>query len=394
MAAAPFPPGEWTVVRSKRATQATKRQPSPPQPTMDQRSFEFVHDEQTKLNRNEADNVASYVNRALYKEGISNVRIERIRCTDTRRILSVTTPTSTLHDLLQHRDTVLRAARLADSSTADVVPQQRWKWIQIHNISLARYMGKTRDGGLVKLREELEAENSGMHMPAEIRWLGGAKVRARFQEKKEGASSVAAVLGEATFGRLCKGGVRLLRRRYEVDAFEEARRPDAFCSRCSGWKHIAPHYLTAGPRCALCAKDHLTTDHRCPVEGCRVGKGHPCPHGAAKCTNCGGAHGARADACAAKREARLSARGWRSTPPPRRERGAAAPEAPVDETPTAQEGAEEGGTEVEAQEKGGVGPGGGGNGDGGVGVLGSGLFFSFLFFFWCGCGFSFGGHGG
>ena len=35
-----------------------------------------------------------------------------------------------------------------------------------------------------------------------------------------------------------------------------------------------------------------------------MGKGHPCPHGAAKCTNCGEAHGARADACAARREAR------------------------------------------------------------------------------------------
>ena len=161
---------------------------------------------------------------------------------------------------------------------------------------------------------------------------------------------MAAVLGEATFGRLCKSGVRPLGRRYEVDAFEEALRPDAFCSRCSGWKHIGPHCFAAGPRCALCAKDHLTTDHRCPVEGCRVGKGHPCPHGAAKCTNCGEAHGVRADACAAKREARLSARGWRwPPPPPRRERGAAAPEAPVNETPTAQEG----GTEVEAQEEGG-----------------------------------------
>ena len=113
------------------------------------------------------------------------------------------------------------------------------------------------------------------------------------------------------------------------------------------------HYLTAGPRCTLCPKDHLTTDHQCPVKGCRVGKGHPCPYRAAKCANCGEAHWARADACAAKREARLAARGWRSPPPPRREREAAAPKAPVVETPAAQEGAEEGGTEAGAQEEGG-----------------------------------------
>ena len=159
-----------------------------------------------------------------------------------------------------------------------------------------------------------------------------------FQTDKDGSSSVvAAVLGEATFGRLCKGGVRLLGRRYEVDAFEEAWRPDAFCSRCSGWKHIAPHCLAAAPRCALCAKDRLTTDHRCPAAGCRVGKGHPCPHGKAKRANCGGSHGARADVCAAKRETRLSARGWRSLPPPRRERRErGAVESPEVESPEVQ----------------------------------------------------------
>ena len=202
-----------------------------------------------------------------------------------------------------------------------------------------------------ELREELEAENSGVHIPAELRLLGGAKVQARFQANKHGSSSVlAAVLGETTFDRLCKsGGARLLGHRYEVDAFKEAWRPDAFCSRCSGWKHIAPHCLAAAPSCALCAKDHLTTDHRCPVEGCRVGKGHPCPHGAAKCANCGGSYGARADACAAKREARLSARGWRSPPPLRRERGATAPEAPEHEAPVTQEGGEEGEVDAEAK---------------------------------------------
>ena len=103
-------------------------------------------------------------------------------------------------------------------------------------------MGKTRDGGLLKLPEELEAENSGMQAPAEIRWSGGAKVRARFQANKDGSSSVvAAVFGETAFGHLCKAGSRLLGRRYEVDAFEEAWRPNAFCGWCSEWGHITPH---------------------------------------------------------------------------------------------------------------------------------------------------------
>ena len=71
----------------------------------------------------------------------STVGPEQIRCTDTRRILGVNTPTSTLQDLLKHRDTVPRAARVAGSSITDVVPQEKRKWIRIHNISPTRYMG-------------------------------------------------------------------------------------------------------------------------------------------------------------------------------------------------------------------------------------------------------------
>ena len=267
----------------------------------------------------------------------------------------------------------LKAARTVDASISDIVVQQRWKWVRIHNVSLTRYMGKGRDGELRKLREELEVENSGVRIPAEIRWLGGAKVRARFQEEKEGTSSVAAaVLGEATFNRLCRYGVRLFGARYGAGACEEVR-PNAFCSRCSGWGHIAPHCEAAEPKCSICAKDHEDTNHRCPVEGRKVGSGRLCPHRTTKCANCGGPHGAWADACAAKGEARGKARGWRSPPPLRRaKKGAEAPEEPeVEPTVTQEEARSEAEAEVAEEE--------GGSGQAAM-ELGAGLCFFFLLF--------------
>ena len=115
------------------------------------------------------------------------------------------------------------------------------------------------------------------------------------------------VLGEAVFTHLCKRGVRLQGRRYKADAYEEVRpdayeevRLDAYCSRCSGWGHIGPRCTAAAPRCALCEGGHTTADHQCPVEGCRVGRGHPCPHCVAKCKNCGGPHLSQANACPEK----------------------------------------------------------------------------------------------
>ena len=182
-------------------------------------------------------------------------------------------------------------------------------WIRVHNISLARHMGRDNDGSLRKLREELEAENSGVNIPAEIKWLGGAKVRARFQEKKDGplfGGSRSAWRGD--FQPPLPSRSQALWSPLRGRHLEETR-PNAFCSRCSGWGHIAPHCKAAAPKCSICAKDYAETDHRCPVEGCRAGRGRPCPYGTTKCPNCGGPHGTRADACTAKMEARGAARG-------------------------------------------------------------------------------------
>ena len=73
--------------------------------------------------------------------------------------------------------------------------------------------------------------------------------------------------------------------------------------------HYGPGRFVLGarptdPKCSICSGDHEVINHRCPVEGCKVGKGRPYPHGVVNCANCGGPHGARADACADKREAR------------------------------------------------------------------------------------------
>ena len=81
--------------------------------------------------------------------------------------MGTTSPASSLCDLLQYRDIVLRAARTVLSDISDIVPQQRWKWIRIHNVPLERYMGG--GGGLRKPREELEAEKVGVRIPAEVR---------------------------------------------------------------------------------------------------------------------------------------------------------------------------------------------------------------------------------
>ena len=159
---------------------------------------------------------------------------------------------------------------------------------------------------------------------------------------------VAAVLGEATFNCLCRYGVRLPGANHDVGAYEEVR-PNAFCTRCSRWGHIAPHCSSTEPRCSICSGEHEATNYRCLVGGCKVGRGRQCPHATIKCANCGGPHGAGVDACTAKREARVEARGWRSLSPRRQEKGKR-PEV-LEERTTATQGQEEGEAEVTGPEE-------------------------------------------
>ena len=87
--------GEWTVVQNKRATKSPKKT-APPALTVDQRSFELVLTRLTRLLSLVVENIITAVNRALHRETIQDVRVERLRCTDTGRIIGITSPISTL----------------------------------------------------------------------------------------------------------------------------------------------------------------------------------------------------------------------------------------------------------------------------------------------------------
>ena len=127
--------------------------------------------------------------------------------------------------------------------------------------------------------EELEAENEGIRIPSAIRWLSGAaSVKARYEERTITASSVAlAVADEATYRLVRRGGLRLQGRHCDAETYEEIR-PDVRCDHCSSWGHISSKCTRTTAICGRCAEEHATTDHRCPVEGCRVKKGHWCRH--------------------------------------------------------------------------------------------------------------------
>ena len=77
-------------------------------------------------------------------------------------------PTSSADKLLEHRDTVIRAARRVDPRVAGLEAKKSGWWIKIFAIPVARYQGKG-SSGTETLREKIEAENEGFMILSTIR---------------------------------------------------------------------------------------------------------------------------------------------------------------------------------------------------------------------------------
>ena len=85
----------------------------------------MVNRPSTQLLTSNLLDVTSRINRALHKEGIRDVRVDRVRQSAGGRLLGTTTPSSTTQALLRLGDLVLRAARSVDSSISDLRPFER-----------------------------------------------------------------------------------------------------------------------------------------------------------------------------------------------------------------------------------------------------------------------------
>ena len=222
------------------------------------------------------------------------------------------TPFAPVGQLLHFRDTILRAARTVDPAIVNITANETWKRLKIHGVPLERYLGKGTFG-LNKLRAEIESENEGVEIPMEMRWLGRVPdIKQRFKNAEvRGASVTFVVRGQQMADRIIRGGLRVLGKHYRAEAFIEVR-PDSICGACSGWGHGEHNCaFPQMPRCALCAQQHRTADHKCTAEGCKAPMGALCIHLVAKCPNCKGPHGARSDSCPRKKEAIAKAKDWK-----------------------------------------------------------------------------------
>jgi hypothetical protein len=108
--------------------------------------------------------------------------------------MGITHQNATAEMAMQHRDIIIRAARTVARGAVDVEDNDTWERLKIHGVPLVRYMGKGTEC-LQTMEEEFEAENVGIAIPTQVRWLANQRtIRERRQNGEIAVSSVVFVV--------------------------------------------------------------------------------------------------------------------------------------------------------------------------------------------------------
>ena len=144
---------------------------------------------------------------------------------------------------LLYRDIIIKGTRSVDKRIIDVERNESWERLKIHSVLLVRFMGKGTEG-LQKMREEIQAENEGVVIPAQVRWLSNPRTTQLREQRGDikASSAVFMVKGKKVAQRLVSEGVPAAGVRYKVELYTNAG-PDSLCELCCGWgqiKHVQP----------------------------------------------------------------------------------------------------------------------------------------------------------
>jgi hypothetical protein len=275
---------------------------------MAERRLILRRDESVPLSNKMDQEIASAIKRALFhQKAPAHNRIMIAKRNAKGAITAITHPNAIAEMAMQYRDIIITPARTVDRGVMDVEENETWERLKIHAVPLVRYMGNGTEG-LQKMREEFEAENEGIKVPTQVRWLANpCTIRERRQNGEIAASSVVfEVKGSKAAQVLVKKGIKAAGVWYGVEAYTNEG-PDSRCELCCGWGHIE-NKCGNKPTCGYCSGHHRTSDHKCNVVGCTAKQGSLCGHTLEKCPDCKGKHIAFSNRCTKKAEATRAAR--------------------------------------------------------------------------------------
>jgi hypothetical protein len=153
--------------------------------------------------------IGSAINTALFHQNApALIRIMNAQRNAKGAITAMTHPNARAEMAPHYRDIIITSARTVDKGVVDVKENESFERLKIHAVPLVRYMGK-RTGDLQKMREEFEAENDGIVIPTQERWVANpCTIRERRQNGEIAASSVVFVVNRRSVAQsLVKKGI-------------------------------------------------------------------------------------------------------------------------------------------------------------------------------------------
>jgi hypothetical protein len=166
------PARPWETVPPRNQMKPASPAPAPTTgSSLEERRIIIRRDEKVPLLNKMEQEIASAINSALFhQQAPAHIRIMNARSNAKRAITAITAQNPTAEMALHYRDIIIMGARTVDKGVFDVEENESWERLKIHAVPLVRYMGKGTEG-MHKMREEFEAENEGVPIPAQGRWL-------------------------------------------------------------------------------------------------------------------------------------------------------------------------------------------------------------------------------
>jgi len=210
---APIGPGGSSTAARRLILKRDENAPLPgPAPTSgsstSDRWLMLRRDETIPLPRKMDKEIASAVNREQFQQQApAHVRIMNARTNAKGTISAITHQNATAEMALLYRDIIIKAARSVDKAIIDVEGNESWERLTIHTVPLVRYIGKGTKG--LQRREEIQAENEGVAIPAQVRWLSNPRIIRESEQRGEikASSVVIIVMGKKVAQKLVNKGV-------------------------------------------------------------------------------------------------------------------------------------------------------------------------------------------
>jgi len=222
-------------------------------------------------------------------------------------ITAITHQNATAERALRYHDIIITALRTVDKGVINVEENESSDRLKIHAVPRVQYMGQGTQG-LYMMRQQCEAENAGVIIPTQVRWLANPHAIREWRQNGEIAASsvVYDVNGSKVAKSLVKKAIEAAGVWYRVETYTHMG-PESRCELCCGWGHIE-NKCGSKPTLSYCSGHHRTRNDKCNMAGCTAMLGSLRSHTLEKCPNCKGNHIAFSMSCAKKTEAAKAAR--------------------------------------------------------------------------------------